>query len=313
MRPRSSSKHEGAGTYGESAPWARSRRMRDPRARSRSDSSTQSCSPPDRVPIARAGRGGGGGVPPPPPPRPRPSHLLDLGRLRLLGLVDLLLVFLQEVLDLGLDLLVLVVRQAAFLVQAVDVLVELAARVAHGHARLLAHLLDLGGELRALLAGERRQRDAQHLAVVLRRGAEIALRDDLHQLLQHRDVERLDQDLARLGDRDLRHLPDRGRRPVVVHPHAVDQRGRGPPCADPLELVPEVRQGLLEAPTSIVEYGLGVHSSLLIVVPRASPFTTRSMLPSTKRSNTTTGRRFSMHRVIAVPSITARRCSSTCM
>ena len=39
------------------------------------------------------------------------SDLLDLGDLGLLGLVDLLLVFLQQVLDLGLQLLLLVLGQ----------------------------------------------------------------------------------------------------------------------------------------------------------------------------------------------------------
>src|SRR5688572_26821001 len=121
---------------------------------------------------ARAGRDGSDG--------------LDLGDLRLLRLVDLLLVLLQHVLDLRLELLVLVLGDAAVGVEAVDVLVEVAPRVAHRDARLLADLLHLRGVLRALLARERRQRDADDLAVALRRGAEVALAHRLHQLLQRR-------------------------------------------------------------------------------------------------------------------------------
>src|SRR5262249_44647042 len=145
------------------------------------------------------------------------------------------------------------------------------------------------------------------------RAAEVALHDRLGQLLHRRDVQGLDQDLARLGDRDLRHLVDRRRRPVVVDADVVDQRGRGAPGANPFELVLRVDQGLFEAPTTVVEDCFVAHCTLLIVVPRGSPFTTRSMLPSLKRSNTTTGRPFSMHSVIAVPSMTLRRRSSTCM
>ena len=97
-------------------------------------------------------------------------------------------------------------------------------------------------------------------------------------------------------------------RAVVVDADVVDERRRGARRADRAQLLLEVVQRLLHAVLAcrfmIVVVAVIVRSGC--VVPRGSPRTTRSMLPSSNMLKTTTGSRFSMHSVIAVPSMTPR-------
>ena len=206
----------------------------------------------------------------------------------------------------------LVLGQAA-LGLGLGVLVLVAARVAHGDARLLGHLLDLGDVLLALVARERRHREADDLAVRLRIDAEVGLLDRLDELGQRRGIEGLDHDLARLGDRDRGHLRDRRGRAVVLDANVLDQRARGARGADRAHQVLQVVQGLLHLVARVLDDRLVAHAQLRMRVPRVSPRTTRSRLPSSKRLKTITGRRFSMQSVIAVPSMTERPCCRTSM
>ena len=110
--------------------------------------------------------------------------------------------------------------------ELLEVLDRVAADVPDRDAALLGHVPHELDELLAPLLGELRDRQADELAVVRRRQAEIGLLDRLLDLLDRRRVERLDRQHARLGRVDRREVLERRRRAVVVDRDAVEQRRR---------------------------------------------------------------------------------------
>src|SRR5262249_38148930 len=99
----------------------------------------------------------------------------------------------------------------------------------------------------ALLAAHGRHRQADHLAVVAGRQAQVAGADGLLDVLEHALVVRPDDDLLRLGDADLGQLLEGGGRAVVLDAQAVHQGGRGPAGAQAAQLVAEDVDRLLQA------------------------------------------------------------------
>src|ERR1035437_6767800 len=248
------------------------------------------------------------------------SDLEDLSLLLLGEIVNLADEAVGDVLHLGDVALDLVLGDVPLLLQPAQVVDLVAANVAHRDARLLRLLLDELGELAAAILGQGRDGDADHLPVVAGVEPELAA---LESLLDGRDraaIIRLDHQQARLGRGDPRDALQRRRRPVVVDLDAVDQRRRRPPGPDAAEVLLESLDALLHAhlgvAQALLDLRLGVLRTGAIThepspcastrVPMSSPSTTRSILPSAKRSKTMMGVALSMHSVSAVLSMTSR-------
>ena len=113
--------------------------------------------------------------------------------------VDLLDVIVGGLLHLGAVLLVLVLADDVLLLELLQMLHRVAADVAHGDALLFGVFARDLRQFRAALAGERRDRDAQRLAVDDRVEAEIGGADRLVDGADDGLVPHLHRDHARLG------------------------------------------------------------------------------------------------------------------
>src|SRR5688572_4218657 len=189
---------------------------------------------------------------------------------------DLLLLLLQGLVDPGdeavgglLDLVVapalLVLGDFLVLGERLELVVGVAADVAHRHPRILRHLARGLHELLAALLGGRGHREPDDLAVVGGRDAEVGLRDGLLDLLELRDLPRLDDERARIGRGQRRHLADGRGGAIVVDAHGIeDGRGRAPrPHGG--ELAREGFEGGVHVGVEIFQHSL--HASLLTPSP----------------------------------------------
>src|SRR5580700_3114611 len=124
--------------------------------------------------------------------RGSPSDLEDLSLLPLDGVVDSrdeLIGDLLHVDQLGGHL---VLADVAILLHTTEMVDLVATDIAHGHARFLGLAMDHFHEILAPLLGELRDRDPDHLAVVARVEAEVALLDRLLDRAEGGAVVRLD-------------------------------------------------------------------------------------------------------------------------
>jgi hypothetical protein len=182
----------------------------------------------------------------------------------------------------------LVVAHVAVADEILQMVHDVAADVPHRDAALLgqvAHDLD---ELLAPLLGELRDRQADDLAVVRRRQAELGLLDRPLDPLDRAGVVRLDREHPRLGHVDRRELVERRLRPVVVHLDAVEERRRRAPGPDGIELVRGRLHRLVHATLGVVQQIVDHASSrgVEMIVPTRSPATTRSIVRSSSRPKT---------------------------
>src|ERR1041385_6964682 len=115
------------------------------------------------------------------PPRgfgaPSASNLQDFGFLALEQLVDLLRVLVRQLLDALLGPVLLVLADLALVDELLQVVDDVAPHVADGNAPVLGHPADDLHELLAPLLRELRDRQADQLAVVRRRQAQVGLLD----------------------------------------------------------------------------------------------------------------------------------------
>ena len=88
-----------------------------------------------------------------------------------------------------------------------------------------------------LLAAHGRHGQADHLAVVVGRHAQVAAADRFFDLLEGGLIEGPDEDLLRVGRADLGQLLERGGRAVVLDPQMIDQGGGGSAGAQAAQLV----------------------------------------------------------------------------
>src|SRR5438876_7922278 len=128
---------------------------------------------------------------------PRPSHsgaplyLHHFGFLVLEQLVDLLRVVVRQLLDANLGAVLVVGADLALVHELLEVPHRVAPDLAHGDPVLLGHVAHDLHELLPPLLGELRDRQADQLAVVRRRQAQIGLLDRLLDRLDRARVERL--------------------------------------------------------------------------------------------------------------------------
>src|ERR1700722_13682298 len=278
------------------------------------------------------GRGVGGlGVRTPRRLRPfrrgSPSDLEDLSLLALDGVVDPgdeLIGGLLDIGELGRDL---VLAHVAILLDAAEVVDLVPADVAHRDARFLGLAVNHLDQLLAPLLRELRDGDPDHLAVVARVEAEIALLDRLLDGTERAAVVGRDDQHARLGNADPGDALKWRRGSVVVDVQPLQQRRGCAPGAHRHELAMEGLDALLHALVRVrdslrdlllwivrlVAIGHSASPSASTRVPICSPRITRSMLPWVNRSNTMMGMRLSMHRVTAVLSMIASPRLSTSM
>src|SRR6266853_764378 len=131
------------------------------------------------------------------------SDLEDLRLLRLQDLVDRLEVIVVQLLRVLLAVLLLVFGHVLGLLDLAD---GVSARVPHGHAPFLGVFVDHLHQLLAALFGERRQGDADDIAVVGRGEAQLGRLDRLLDRLEQAFVPRLHREQLGLRRRDARHL-----------------------------------------------------------------------------------------------------------
>ena len=155
--------------------------------------------------------------------------------------------------------------------------------------------------LLALLAAHRRHLQADHLAVVVGRHAQVAGADRLLDVLEDARVERPDDDLLRVGRADLGQLLQRRRRAVVLDAQAVHQGRRGPAGAQAAQLVAEDVDRLLHALFGVEQDFVACHGRSVSLrygspcavsltrVPMGWPAMARSMLPSRLKLKTRIG------------------------
>ena len=142
----------------------------------------------------------------------------------------------RQLLDTLLGAVLIVLARLALVDELLEVVHDVPADVAHGDPPLLGHVADDLDELLAPLLGQLRDRQADHLAVVRRRQAEVGLLDRPLDRLQRARVERLDGQEARLGRVDRRELLERRLLAVVVDLNAVQQGRRRAARAHRVEL-----------------------------------------------------------------------------
>ncbi len=210
--------------------------------------------------------------------------LHDLRFLLLQGRVDLLDVLVRELLDLGEGVLLVVLADVVVLEQLLQVLVRVAAHVADGDAALLGVLVGDLHEVLAALLRQRRHRDPDDLAVVLRVEVEVGGADGLLDRGEERGVPGLERDERRVGDGQVADLVERGGRPVVVHADHVEHRDRRPAGPHRPQLAEEGVHGAPHAALRVDDHLLERHRYSLTRVPIVSPVTTRRRFPLRLRS-----------------------------
>src|SRR5437879_2118963 len=183
---------------------------------------------------------------------------------------------------------------------------RLGARVADRDAPLLGELVDDLDQLFAALLGERRDGDADDVAVVGGREAEVGREDRFLDRLEEALVPRLHGQELRLGRRHGADLVERHLAAVRFDLHQIEQRRRGPAGAHCGEFALHGLHGfvhqLLRVSDVVLQRGPGRHWTM---VPTRSPATTLAVAPGWLMLNTTMGWLFSWHSPKALASITA--------
>src|SRR5262249_28857187 len=140
---------------------------------------------------------------------------------------------------------------------------------------------------------------------------EVGAADGLLDHGQDLGVPGLDRDQRGIGDLDVANLVDRRRRPVLVDPHAVQHAQRGAAGAHDRELAADGLERGVHPLLSVGDHLLDRHDYSSTIVPTLSPRTIRLRFPISLRLYTMIGRALSMHKEMAVVSITLRPFCST--
>src|SRR5260221_545734 len=227
------------------------------------------------------------------------SDLEDLRLLRLQDLVDRLEVFVVQLLRVLLAVLLLIFGYVLGLLDLVD---RVGAGVPPRPPSLFGVLMDHLHQLLAALFGQRRQGDANDVAVIRRRETQLGALDGLLDRLQQAFVPRLYREQLGLGRRDARHLVQRHLVAVGFHAHEVEQRGARLAGAHCRKLAPRRLDRLVHRLLGLFEMVRDGHWRM---VPTRSPARTLAVAPGWLMLNTTMGSLFSLHSPNAFASITA--------
>src|SRR5690242_105293 len=227
------------------------------------------------------------------------SDLEDLRLLRLQGLVDRLQMIVVQLLRVLLAVFLLVLGHVLGLLDLVD---RVGPRVPHRHPPLFGVLVHHLHQLLAALFGERRQGDADDVAVVGRREPQLRRLDRFLDRLEQAFVPRLHREQLGLGRRDSRHLVQRHLVTVRFDAHQIEQRRAGLAGAHGRELAPRGFDRLVHRLLGLLQMVGDGHWTM---VPTRSPASTLAVAPGWLMLNTTMGSLFSLHSPNAFASITA--------
>src|SRR6185503_3435174 len=236
--------------------------------------------------------------------RAPPSYRHDLVFFGLDQLVDALDVLFGHGFDLVVRVSMVVLRDLLVFLELLQHLEGVAPVVADGDPVVLRDLLHVLDQLLPPLLGERRDRHANDLAVVLRREAEIGGVDRALDRGERRLVVGLDHEERRLRGVDLGHLVERRARTVVLDEEPVEELRVRASGADVPEVLLEGGHRRLHFLLGRVEDFVGHARPPYTKVPIRSPWTARMMFPGRIRLNTRIGMLLSMHKEIAVASMT---------
>src|SRR4051794_11468162 len=152
-----------------------------------------------------------------------------------------------------------ILRDVAVVLKLLELILRVPPNVADRHAPVLGPRMDLFDELPPAFLGERREREPDDVAVVVRRDPEVARLD---RLLDRRDgalVEGLHLQQPRLRHVDARELVQRDGRAVVLDLDAVEDRWGGASGTDPGEVVLQVGDGLIHLVLRVAHRALDRH------------------------------------------------------
>src|ERR1044072_6313755 len=167
------------------------------------------------------------------------------------------------------------------------------ARVPDRDSAFLGELMDDFDELFAALFGQRRERNANDVAVVRRRESQVGREDALLDRLEQPFVPRLDSEQLRLG---RGHARDRR------HRHLSEQRGRRLAGAHGREVALHRFDRLVHQLFRVLDV---IGEGHWTIVPTRSPARTLAVAPGWLMLNTTMGSLFSLHNPKAFASMTA--------
>src|SRR5579875_495446 len=174
----------------------------------------------------------------------RPAHrrgslLHDLRFFLRRHLGDPLLEFLQQRLYFLFAAIALVFGHFLGLLRLIEVLIAVAADVAASNLGVLGGFLDALHHLLTLFATHGRHLQADHLAVVVGRHAQIAGANGLLDLLEDAGIVRANDNLLWIRRADLGQLFQGCRRAIIFDAQAIDQGGSGPAGAQTAQLIAE--------------------------------------------------------------------------
>ena len=116
---------------------------------------------------------------------------------------------------------------------------------------LFDDLVDLPGQLFAPLLGQRRNGQADDLAVVGRVETQIGLQNGLLDRADGRAIVGLNDEQPRIGDADLGQPLERGLSPIILHQDVVEDTGAGPAGPDRIHISLEVVHCAVHAPLAL--------------------------------------------------------------
>src|SRR4051812_18958442 len=184
----------------------------------------------------------------------------------------------------------------------------LRASMTDGDATFLGEFMDHLHQLFAALLGERRNRNANDVAVVGGREPEVRGEDSLLHRLEESFVPRLYREHLGLGRGDAGDLAQRHLVPVRFDAHEIEQRGRRFASAHGREVALHRFDRLVHELLAVLDVlgecrsWSGAHWT---IVPTRSPARTLAVAPGWLMLNTTMGSLFSLHNPKALASITA--------
>src|SRR5713101_961659 len=233
----------------------------------------------------------------------RSSPTSDLHDLRLFAFDQLfheLQMVVMQLLRLLLGVLLVVLRDVLGLLDLVD---RLRAGPAHADAPFFGELVHDLHQLLAALLRERRQGNADEVAIVGRREPEIGGQDRFLDRLDEALVPGLNGQELGLRGGNARHLVEGHLAAIGLDAYEVEERRGGLPCAHGGEFALHRLHRLVHRLFRLLE--VLRERGHRTIVPTRSPASTLAVAPGWLMLNTTMGNRFSLHSPNAFASITA--------
>ena len=142
--------------------------------------------------------------------------------------------------------------------QLLELFIRIPADIPHAYTTLLGDVAQLFREFAPTLFGKRRDRNPNQLAVIRRIEAQICITNRFLYGAYSGRIPGLNRDHRWFRNVQLRHLVERRRRTVVIHPDAVQNADRSASGSNGRHFVLEIDQHLFHTRTSVGFYFLHV-------------------------------------------------------